>query len=97
MNKQLLTYNVMTAVQSSYTAEALSDSEFAKKLTHILNEPVSTARVRQARTVLSIENNKQGDKSVEKLNKAKELIATLLTRKLSADERIAAEEFINGL
>lgn len=57
MNKQLLTFNVMTAVQSSYKAERMSDSEFAKKLSAIFKTDVSTARVRQARASLGIPNN----------------------------------------
>jgi ABC-type microcin C transport system permease subunit YejB len=57
MNNQLLAFNVMSAVQTSYTAEKMSDSDFAKKLTGILKTDVSTARVRQARAALGIKNN----------------------------------------
>ena len=57
MNKQLLAFNVMSAVQTSYAAEKMSDSEFAKKLSKILKADVSTARVSQARVALGIPNN----------------------------------------
>lgn len=57
MNKQLLAFNVMSAVKTSYITERICDSEFAKKLSVTLEADISTARVRQARAVLGIPNN----------------------------------------
>lgn len=54
MNKQLLSFNVMKAVETSYTGAKLTDGEFAKMLTESLGILVSTARVRQARSTLGI-------------------------------------------
>lgn len=93
MNKQLIAFNVMTAVQSSYAAEGLSDSEFAKKLTAILKTDISTARVRQARVVLGIPNNGP----VDKLKEAKQHILKLLETPTLETVRYEAREFANGL
>jgi hypothetical protein len=101
MNKQLLSFNVMTAVQTSYTKEKMIDSEFAKKLSIILKIPVSTARVRQARAALGIKSN--GGATLEE---AKRHIRNLLAIDIAwnsgsplpdqyATQRIEALEFVS--
>lgn len=57
MNKQMLAFLVMTAVQQSYASSGKSDSDFAKQLSDELEQNISTARVRQARAALDIKNN----------------------------------------
>lgn len=99
MNKQLLSFNVMSAVQSSYAAEGMSDSKFAEKLTNILGVEVTTARVRQARNALGIANNVTTAEALE-LQKLREaainLSAALENTKLPAPIRKLVQD-LEGL
>ena len=61
MNKQIINYRVMAAVEKDYVKSALTDGKFAAKLSQELNVQISTARVRQARVTLGIPSNNDPD------------------------------------
>ena len=87
MKKQLLAFEVMTAVKTTYPGSGLRDSEFAKALSEKLKAEVSPARVRQARLTLGIPSN--GTEG--KLPKALELIQRLLVTVGDAHDAVRQE------
>lgn len=94
MNKQLLAFNVMTAVKESYTESKISDSAFAAGLTIEFGEKVSTARVRQARAALGIANNVTDH--AEELKTAKALLARWVAADIADPDALLkeTEEFL---
>lgn len=72
MSNQLLSYQVMRAVEEEYSKSGKTDSLFATYLTTKLGATVSTSRVRQSRAALNVPSNAQQPAGAQ-LTRMKEL------------------------